>query len=669
MAERAYVAAASAAERAECEARFAAASAAALASGAPLPFRGPAADSALGEHFLDVIALVSAHGFALDVLPTRFICGLTFRHGTRRADGSLDRAGFLGGTADMIDCSRRLQAPWLEAARRATRESMGMRGIGTVERTTNLMRAAEAGDARRVRELLTAGAHWRCVDSARRTALHWACERGDARAVEALLAADSASETLNADDASSTTPLIQASFNGHEGAVRALLARGARQELQCEDGSTALMGAVRAGYIGVVEQLCAAPGALAVISLCDNRHCSPYDRALMNNQLAIAAVLRAAEKRLRAEAALAAARAKWAAERAQAEVRFVAACAAAAAAGAPAPFRGPAADSALGERFLDIIALVSANGFALDVRRARFICGRTFRLSARRADGSLGVEGFLGTADAIEHAMRLQAPWLAEELGAKPDENGNTNLMLAAEAGDEQRVRELLAAGVSASGINHFDMGWWTALHFAAAQGDERIVAAVAEAYPYNIYVESEHAETPLMLACENGNEGAARVLLALGAPWDSHYISEVLHYAAHGAFVELLCEAGAEVNEPGRHGATTPLMSAVKRFREDSVRALLARGARQEPQNTYGETAVHIAVLGHNTSATSAGSPAAAASLLRAARSIVELLCAAPGAATALSLRDSSGRTALDCAVQGGHAACAAVLRAHGAV
>ena len=54
------MAAASAAERAECEARFAAASKAALASGAPTPFRGPAADSALGERFLDVIGLICA---------------------------------------------------------------------------------------------------------------------------------------------------------------------------------------------------------------------------------------------------------------------------------------------------------------------------------------------------------------------------------------------------------------------------------------------------------------------------------------------------------------------------------------------------------------------------------------------------------------------------------
>jgi hypothetical protein len=43
-------------------------------------------------------------------------------------------------------------------------------------------------------------------------------------------------------------------------------------------------------------------------------------------------------------------------------------------------------------------------------------------------------------------------------------------------------------------------------------------------------------------------------------------------------------------------------------------------------------------------------------------------LLCAAPGAAAALALRNSAGQTPLGFAVASGRAACAAVLRAHGA-
>ena len=138
----------SAAERLETEARFAGACASAAAMGAPSPMRRPAADSRLGELLLDVLPLACAVGHALDLHHVRFICGLTLREGVRRADGSLDRAGFLGGTADMRKSAARLQG--LDAMRAEGREEGW--------RPTQLMRAACAGDKKRVRELVAAGA-------------------------------------------------------------------------------------------------------------------------------------------------------------------------------------------------------------------------------------------------------------------------------------------------------------------------------------------------------------------------------------------------------------------------------------------------------------------------------------------------------------------------------
>jgi ankyrin repeat protein len=82
-------------------------------------------------------------------------------------------------------------------------------------------------------------------------------------------------------------------------------------------------------------------------------------------------------------------------------------------------------------------------------------------------------------------------------------------------------------------------------------------------------------------------------------------------------------------------------------------VRLLLSRGAKQEPQEDNGLTALHWAVLGDH--------PA-----------VVAQLCAAPGAAAALALKTSSAaygsRTPLAMAIHYGSAACEAVLRAHGA-
>ena len=48
---------------------------------AATPFRGPAADSRLGELFLDVIGLVTAMGFVADVSQCVYVCGVTFRRG------------------------------------------------------------------------------------------------------------------------------------------------------------------------------------------------------------------------------------------------------------------------------------------------------------------------------------------------------------------------------------------------------------------------------------------------------------------------------------------------------------------------------------------------------------------------------------------------------------
>ena len=92
-----------------------------------------------------------------------------------------------------------------------------------------------------------------------------------------------------------------------------------------------------------------------------------------------------------------------------------------------------------------------------------------------------------------------------------------------------------------------------------------------------------------------------------------------------------------------------TPLMRASLRGKLVVVRLLLARGARQELRDDTGRTALYRAAQ--------VGSSEVAA-----------LLCDAPGGAAALSLRCNKSKTPLDIAEEGGHAACAAMLRARGA-
>ena len=77
-------------------------------------------------------------------------------------------------------------------------------------------------------------------------------------------------------------------------------------------------------------------------------------------------------------------------------------------------------------------------------------------------------------------------------------------------------------------------------------------------------------------------------------------------------------------------------------------MRLLLSRGAKQELQSDDIDTALHMAVYGNSSV-------------------VVALLCAAPGAAAALSIRGTN-RTPLAWAIALGRAECEAVLRAHGA-
>jgi len=261
----------------------------------PLP--GPAADSRLGELLIDVLPLACASGFALDLQQARFLCGATFREGARRADGSLDTRGFKGGAADMITSSLRLQAPWLRAARAA--------------HDPWLLRAAARGDARRVRELVAAGAPLGTTRGGR-CALHVAALTGGAAVARILLEGkfEACGADPNArDNDSGATPLMCAAGarpddaahgeglppGDYAGVVRLLLAHGADVRLGTwgspRGARTALHYAVGDRASGVYRRLaparldaiallCAAPGAREALAMRSPKGLTPLAFAL-----------------------------------------------------------------------------------------------------------------------------------------------------------------------------------------------------------------------------------------------------------------------------------------------------------------------------------------------------------------------------------------------------
>lgn len=102
----------------------------------------------------------------------------------------------------------------------------------------------------------------------------------------------------------------------------------------------------------------------------------------------------------------------------------------------------------------------------------------------------------------------LAQPGLQLELKAP---NGNTALMMAAFKHNPAAVRSLLAKGAIVNRPG------WTALHFAAASGDDDITAILL-AHAAIIDAEAPAKFTPLMIAAREGHESTVGVLLAAGA-------------------------------------------------------------------------------------------------------------------------------------------------------
>ena len=268
------------AERAARETLFLAATLAAVAVGAPPPFRGPVADSKLGEKFIDVIALAAANGYAGDISHARYICGETFREGIRNPDGSLNRSGFLGGTADLIKCSTSLQVPWLHQAHMRPRES-----IGAERKSTQLYRASAAGDEQTVRKLVAAGVPLNGIPcEGGWSALHRAAFSGHAGVVKILL--DGLGSGLGAEvdrleaNHMRRTALIIACEQERESIVRVLLKYGASVSARDATGFCALHTAVLYKNASILSMLCAAPDAANAIKLRACRTHEGYDRML-----------------------------------------------------------------------------------------------------------------------------------------------------------------------------------------------------------------------------------------------------------------------------------------------------------------------------------------------------------------------------------------------------
>ena len=108
------------------------------------------------------------------------------------------------------------------------------------------------------------------------------------------------------------------------------------------------------------------------------------------------------------------------------------------------------------------------------------------------------------------------------------------------------------------------------------------------------------YGETPLYIACEEGNIELVRLLVDAGADLNkaNGYGATPLYIACnfgHLEVVRLLVDAGADKND-ARNGGATPLWIASYMGRIEIVRLLVEAGADVDKADRYGETPLYIA-------------------------------------------------------------------------
>ena len=228
---------------------------------------------------------MAACGYAAEVSQCRALCGLTWRRGD------------LGATNDMIVSSLRLQSGAAQA-REARRESFtfvrpGDGSLETLQGTTQLIRASIQNNLPRVLQLIQLGAPLDLIEQDyKRSALHWASRVAHEHVVAALL--EGKYKGADVDQVcKDLTALELASYCGHVGVVRMLLARGAKQ-VRPGETDTAMHAAVSGNRIEVVKLLLAAPGASDALKTKDSYGDTPLKIAINQGHAEIEALLRAA---------------------------------------------------------------------------------------------------------------------------------------------------------------------------------------------------------------------------------------------------------------------------------------------------------------------------------------------------------------------------------------
>ncbi|XP_023275668.1 ankyrin repeat and protein kinase domain-containing protein 1 [Seriola lalandi dorsalis] len=186
------------------------------------------------------------------------------------------------------------------------------------------------------------------------------------------------------------------------------------------------------------------------------------------------------------------------------------------------------------------------------------------------------------------------------------DEDQWTALHFAAQNGDNKTVSLLLDKGAVADAR---EKTGWMPLHLACQNGHETVVRLLLSRLSEEAVKEREEAQgrTPLHLASTYGYLNIAKLLLSQGADPNATdcSLSTALHLSAqegHNRVVRQLLKSGASTDNADSRGYT-PLHLAALKGHTGICRQLLSNGASPDSRTLQGWTPMHLAALkGHET-------------------------------------------------------------------
>jgi hypothetical protein len=188
-------------------------------------------------------------------------------------------------------------------------------------------------------------------------------------------------------------------------------------------------------------------------------------------------------------------------------------------------------------------------------------------------------------------------------LGTTSASAGSYDLFFRAVNADNHReVAKLLERGLDPNIIE--EVRGDTGLILAMRSDSMRVVEVLLKASNIDLEAQARNGDNALMIAAFKANIPAVRGLLARGAQVNRAGWTALHYAAASGenTILQLLLERRALVDSPSPNG-TTALMMAARGGHSSSVQLLLDAGANPSLINDQGYTPIEMAKLFNNTS------------------------------------------------------------------